>query len=73
MNHYRKIIVWEKTSHLPSHFTVLRDLLVSEASDCVFGKEPWLKDIMAKILSRKHRKSFITKGYYNETYDVIFY
>ena len=54
---------------LPSHSqSVERSvLLVFEACHCVFAKEARQKHIMAKILSKNHRKSFVSKSYYNET------
>ena len=33
----------------------------------VFLAKRYVINILAKILSRKHRKNFISKGYYNET------
>ncbi|XP_065645679.1 uncharacterized protein LOC136076138 [Hydra vulgaris] len=59
---------------LPSHSqSVERSVqLVSMDSRTVFGKEARHKHILAKILSKKHRKSFKSKRYYGETYDDIF-
>ena len=59
---------------LPSHSqSVERSVkLVSEASNCVYGFESRHRHILAKNLSRKHRKSFISKGYYTQSYDDIF-
>jgi len=43
--------------------------LVSQASHTVYGLESRHKHILAKTLSREMRPSFISKGYYKESYD----
>lgn len=43
--------------------------LVSEASACVYGQERRHQHICGKILSRTLRKSFASKGSYEENYD----
>ena len=45
--------------------------LVSEASQCVFGKARRHQHILGKVRSRKLRKSFSSKKYYEENYEEI--
>lgn len=56
---------------LPSHSqSVERSVkLVSEASKSCYGQENRHKSILVKILSRKHRPNFMSKGHYTQTYD----
>ena len=45
--------------------------LVSEASQCVYGQARRHQHILGKVKSRKLRKSFSSKGYYEENYEEI--
>ncbi|KAK6178315.1 hypothetical protein SNE40_013114 [Patella caerulea] len=58
---------------LPSHSqSVERAVkLVSEASGTVYGLDSRHKHIQAKVLSRRMRPSFVSKGYYTEKYDDL--
>ena len=59
---------------LPSHSqSVERCIkLVSEASNTVYGFEARHKSILTKLFSRKIRESFMSKGYYSQSYDNLF-
>jgi desulfoferrodoxin (superoxide reductase-like protein) len=46
--------------------------LVSEASQYVYGFENRHSCILTKLLSRKMRKPYISKGHYSHSYDDIF-
>ena len=46
--------------------------LTSEASCVVFGQEARHKHIVAKVLSRKSRPAFSSKGHYEQAYSDIF-
>lgn len=58
---------------LPSHSqSVERSVkLVSEASHYVYGFENRHSSIRTKLVSRKMRKSFVSKGHYSQCYDEI--
>jgi len=45
--------------------------LVSEATQCVYGTERRHQHICGKLQSRKLRKSFSSKSYYEENYDDV--
>ena len=59
---------------LPSHSqSVERAVkLTSEASYQVYGVDSRHKHIMTKVLSRKLRPAFISKGHYDQCYNDIF-
>ena len=59
---------------LPSHSqSVERSVkLVSDASHTVHGYENRHKSILTKILSRKPRQKFSSKGHYHQTYDDLY-
>ncbi|XP_047131321.1 uncharacterized protein LOC124810448 [Hydra vulgaris] len=61
-------------SDFPSHSqSVERAVkLVSEASQYVYGLENRHSCILTKLLSRKMRKPYISKGHYSHSYDDIF-
>lgn len=58
---------------LPSHSqSVERSVkLVTEASHTVYGFDARHKSIVAKVLSRKMRPAFMSKGYYSQFYDEL--
>ena len=59
---------------LPSHSQGVEQSvkLVSDASHTIYGYENRHTPILTKILSRKPRQKFSSKGHYHETYDDLY-
>ena len=66
---------WCETLDLPSHSqSVERSLkLVPDASNTVYSNESRHESILTKILSRKLRQKFSSKGHYHQTYDDLYW
>ena len=56
-------------SHSPSVVWMVK--LVSDPSQCVYGKAHCHKHILGKVRSRRLRKTFSSKRYYGENYEEI--
>ena len=63
-----------KIPDLPSHLQSLERSvkLVSDVSHTIYGYENRHKSILTKILSRKSRQKFSSKGHYHQTYDDLY-
>jgi hypothetical protein len=59
---------------LPSHSqSVERSVkLVTEASHTVYGFDTRHRSILSKVLSRKMRPAFMSKGHYSQSYDSLY-
>ena len=63
-----------KIPDLPSHLQSLERSvkLVSDVSHTIYDYENRHKSILTKILSRKPRQKFSSKGHYHQTYDDLY-